>query len=150
VSEALFQSQVQKAERIGRLAAEERLAHEDAHRVADETERLAAIELADVARRARPTWVGVMLGVAAAMAVGVFVTRVTSGTFEPSLASIIGLLGLMAVVVDLVWGSSVLRLGVALRLRWLYRTPAPVRRAVLQSYSEQRQLLGLEGCDCTR
>ncbi len=150
MSEALFQSQVQKAERIGRLAAEERLEHDAAHRVADETERLAAIEVADVARRARPAWVGVLLGTGAALAVGLFVTRVTTATFELSLASILGLLGLAAVVVDLVWGNGLLRLGVALRVPWLYRTPAPVREAVLQSYSQQRALLGQEGCDCAR
>lgn len=150
MSEALFQSQVQKAERIGRLAAEERLDHDAAHRVADETERLAAIEVADVSRRARPAWAGVMLGAGAAVAVGLFVTRVTTGTFELSLASVLGLLGLTAVLVDLVWGSSILRLGVALRVRWLYRTPAPVRQAVLRAYSERRALLGQEGCDCAR
>ncbi|MGY3126802.1 hypothetical protein ACVWW9_000301 [Agrococcus sp. UYP33] len=150
MSEALYESQVQKAARIGRLAAEERLEHELAHEVADRTERLAALELADAARRARPRWVGILLGAGAALAISLFVTRVMNGTFVPSLTSIVGLLGLLAIVVDLFWGSSLLRLGVALRVRWLYRTPAPVRAAVLQSYTEQRQLLGQAGCDCPR
>lgn len=148
MSQALYESQVRKAERIGRLAADEGLDHDAAHAVADETERLAAIEAADFVRRGRPQWVGVMLGAGATLAIGVFVTRIVTGEFEITLASLLGLVGVILVVIDLVWGSSFLRIGVALRLRWLYRTPAPVRLAVLQSYSEQRRLLGQPGCEC--
>lgn len=148
MSQALYESQVRKAERIGRLAADEGLDHDAVHEVAEETERLAATEAADFVRRARPGWVGLMLGAGATLAIGVFVTRIATGEFEVTLASILGLVGLVLVVIDLVWGSSFVRLGVALRLRWLYRTPAPVHLAVLQSYSEQRRLLGQPGCEC--
>ncbi|GAA1418062.1 hypothetical protein [Agrococcus citreus] len=148
MSQALYESQVRKAERIGRLAADEGLDHEAAHKVAEETERLAATEAADFVRRARPRWMDLLLGGGALLAIGVFVTRIMTGTFELSLASLIGLLGLVLVTIDLIWGSSFLRLGVALRLPWLYRTPAPVRLAVLEGYTEQRRLLGLPGCEC--
>lgn len=150
MSQALYESQVRKAERIGRLAADEGLDHGAVHKVADEAERLAAIEAADFVRRARPRWMDLLLGSGALLAIGIFVTRIMSGEFEISIASVIGLLGLVLVVIDLIWGSSVLRLGVALRQPWLYRTPAPVRLALLQSYDEQREILGLPGCECVR
>lgn len=150
MSQALYESQVRKAERIGRLAADEGLDHDAVHKVAEEAERLAAIEAADFVRRARPRWMDLLLGAGALLAIGIFAMRIMSGDFEISLASVIGLLGLVLVVIDLIWGSSILRLGVALRQPWLYRTPAPVRLALLQSYSEQREVLGLPGCDCVR
>lgn len=148
MSEALYESQVQKAERIGRLAADEGLDHDAVHEVALRTERLAALEAADVTRRARPPWMGVMLGGGAALATGLFVTRIMAGTFELTLGSILGAVGVLLILVDLVWGSSTVRLGVALKLRWLYKTPVPVQLAVLQGYNEQRALLGEPGCDC--
>ncbi|MGM1029971.1 MAG: hypothetical protein ACQEWM_08895 [Actinomycetota bacterium] len=148
MSQALYESQVRKAERIGRLAADEGLDHEAAHKVADETERLAATEAADFVRRARPRWMDLLLGSGALLATGVFATRIMTGEFELTLASLLGLAGLVLVIIDLIWGSSFLRLGVALRLPWLYRTPAPVRLALLQSYDEQRRLLGQPGCEC--
>lgn len=148
MSEALYESQVQKAERIGRLAADEGLDHDAVHEVALRTERLAAIEAADVTRRARPQWMGVLLGGGAALAAGLFVTRIMAGTFELTLGSILGAVGVLLILVDLVWGSSTVRLGVALKLRWLYKTPVPVQLAVLQGYNEQRAILGQPGCDC--
>lgn len=148
MSQALYESQVRKAERIGRLAADEGLDHDAAHKVADETERLAATEAADFVRRARPRWMDLLLAAGVLLAGGVFATRIMTGTFELGLPSVIGLVGLVLVGIDLIWGSSFLRIGVALRLPWLYRTPAPVRLAVLQGYSEQRRLLGQPGCAC--
>jgi len=150
VSEALHESQVRKAQRIGRLAADEGLDHDAAHAIADETERLAAIEAANALRRARPPWVGVLLVCGAVLAVGVFATRITTDTFEITPGSIIGLLGVLLVVIDVIWGSSFVRIGVALRLRWLYRSTVPVRFTVLQSYSEQRLRLGAPGCECVQ
>jgi hypothetical protein len=148
VSEALFQSQVQKAERIGRLAADEGLDHDAVHEVAIETERLAALEAADVTRRARPKWLSVLLGAGAALAIGMFWTRIMAGTFELTLGSILGGVGVLLIVVDLIWGSSSVRLGVALKLRWLYKTRVPVQLAVLQGYNGRREALGQPGCDC--
>ena len=40
MNQALYESQVRKAERIGRLAADEELDHDAVHKVAEETERL--------------------------------------------------------------------------------------------------------------
>ena len=148
MSEALYESQVQKAERIGRLAADEGLDHDAVHEVALRTERLAAIETADVNRLARPRLHGVLLGGGAALAGGLFVTRIMAGTFELTLGSVLGAVGVLLIIVDLIWGSSTVRLGVALKLRWLYRTPVPVQLAVLRGYNERRQALGQPGCDC--
>lgn len=148
MSEALYQSQMQKAERIGRLAADEGLDHDAVHEVALRTERLAAIETADVNRLARPRMHGVLLGGAAALAAGLVVTRIMAGTFELTLGSILGAVGVLMIIVDLIWGSSTVRIGVALKLRWLYKTPVPVQLAVLQGYNERRALLGQPGCDC--
>jgi hypothetical protein len=148
VTEALYESQVRKAERIGRLAADEGLDHDAVHEVALETERLAAIEAADVTRRARPLWLSVLLGSGAALAIGLFWNRIMDGTFELTLGSVLGAVGVLLIVVDLIWGSSSVRIGVALKQRWLYKTPVPVQLAVLQGYNERREELGQPGCDC--
>ncbi len=148
MSEALYESQVRKAERIGRLAADEGLDHDAVHQVALEAERLAAIEAADVTRRARPRWLSALLASGAALAVGLFWTRIMAGTFELTLGSILGAVGVLLIIVDLIWGSSSVRIGIALKQRWLYKTPVPVQLAVLQGYNERREVLGQPGCDC--
>jgi hypothetical protein len=148
VSEPLHESQVRRAERIGRLAADEGLDHDAAHELAHATERLAASETADAARRARPAWMGALMAVGAALAIWLSWTRIMAGTFEITLGTVLGAVGVVLILVDLFWGSSSVRLGIALRLRWLYRSPVPVQLAVLRGYNEQRALLGQPGCEC--
>lgn len=148
---AVIDRYIRRAERIGRLAADEATAHDEAHRIAEATAVLAAKDYGRDLGRARLRRSPLIH--AALMAV-VLVPVVTALLPEGRGFTIVTLLSLLYVgvhVAEITVGSPV--------HRFAGRLPEPVRRllsphwdvfvhAVLHAFDDRSRQLGRPGCSC--
>ncbi|WP_405219548.1 hypothetical protein [Agrococcus sp. Ld7] len=148
---AVLERYVQRAERIGRLAASEQTSHDDAHRIAAATAVLASTDFGRAAARARlrrSPLIHLMLALVILLQLTAVLNPEGQGF---TLFSLLTLLYVGVHAAELTVGNPLHRLAA--------RLPGPVQRvisphffvfehAMLSAYSEECRSIGHPGCEC--
>ncbi|WP_347755878.1 hypothetical protein [Agrococcus sp. ProA11] len=148
---AVLEQYVQRAERIGRLAAIEHTPHEEAHRIAAATAVLASTDFGREAARARLRRAP-LIHLVLALVILLQLTAVLNPEGQGfTLFSLITILYVAVHAAELTVGNPLHRAAA--------RLPGPVQRlisphffvfehAVLSAYSEECRSIGHPGCEC--